>query len=453
MRDEFPSYLPDWLIRQRWFAGKGRSIAGCVVEGEVRLEDWGHAELHHLVVRVDYAAGPSERYQLLVGLRWELSQRLEYAVIGRYDDGLTVYDALHDHELTATLLRRIAERRDAGDVAFRRPDDVELQTELPNRLLTVEQSNSSVVFGDTYILKLFRRIAAGLNPDLEISRALALAGSTHVAAPLGWIEGPLGEDTATFGLLQPFYVSATEGWALATTSVRDLYAEGDLHADEVGGDFAAESVRLGAATAEVHGLLATALDTEVAGPEWLAALGVRMLQRFDAAVNVVPDLERFQDSMHAVYRAIEKLPEPLRLQRIHGDYHLGQVLRVDSGWVLLDFEGEPVKPLAERRRPDSALRDVAGMLRSFDYAARFLLAERPRNSALDFRATEWAQRNRAAFCDGYTQYSGSDPRDCTPLLRAYELDKAVYEVVYEARHRPSWTAIPLSSIERLVEQI
>lgn len=452
MRPEFAICLPEWLGRQRWFAGKGRGIAGCAVEVEVEVEDWGHVELYDVLVRVDYAAGPSERYHLLVGQRWELSQRLQYAVIAAYDDGLTAYDALHDHELTATLLRRIAERRDAGDLTFGRPDDVELHTEMPNRLLTVEQSNSSVVFGDRYILKLFRRVAAGVNPDLEITRALAAAGSTHVAAPLGWIEGRIDGDTATLGLLQPYFVSGTEGWALATTSVRDLYAEGDLHADEVGGDFAAEASRLGAATAEVHGLLASALGTEVAGPEELAALSVQMVQRFDAAVAVAPELDRFRERMAAAYRAIETLPEPLTLQRIHGDFHLGQVLRVDRGWILLDFEGEPVKPLAERRRPDSPLRDVAGMLRSFDYAARSLLAERPRNAGLEFRATEWAQRNRAAFCDGYAQYSGSDPRDRAPLLRAYELDKAVYEVVYEARHRPAWMAIPLASIERLVEQ-
>jgi maltokinase len=175
-----------------------------------------------------------------------------------------------------------------------------------------------------------------------------------------------------------------------------------------------------------------------------------MHERLDAASEIVPELAPFADGIRSAYDAVAALPRGVPVQRIHGDFHLGQVLRTDAGWVLIDFEGEPARPLAERRALMSPLRDVAGMLRSFDYAARHLLAEQPGNPGLEYRAGEWAERNRDAFCAGYGRAVGRDPREDAVLLRAFELDKAVYEVVYEARNRPTWLPIPLGSIERLV---
>jgi maltokinase len=317
-----------------------------------------------------------------------------------------------------------------------------------------EQSNTSVVFGEAYILKLFRRVQPGTNPDLEVTRALAEAGSPHIAAPLGWIEGTVAGEPTTLAMLQEFQSSSSEGWAMATASVRDLFAEADLHADEVGGDFAAESERLGAATAEVHALMAQVLPSQTVGPDDAKATAAQLVRRMEAAIGVVADLAPYEQALREVYAQVAERTEPVHVQRVHGDYHLGQVLRTQTGWVLLDFEGEPARPLAERTALMSPLRDVAGMLRSYDYAARHLLAERGSMGAGDqqlaYRAAEWAERNREAFCDGYAQAAGSDPRDETLLLRAFELDKAVYEVVYEARNRPSWLSVPLSSIARLL---
>lgn len=442
--------LSGWMVRQRWYAGKGRPDA-VVTLGDLVDVVPDRPGLAHAVVKVGYGDGPPERYSVLLGVRDELPDRLEYAALGELD-GEWWYDAVHDPELMEALLENMAEDATVGDLEFRHLPETSVETGLSSRMVTAEQSNTSVVYADRYILKLFRRVAPGINPDLEITRALALAGSPHVATPYGWIQGRLDGQPTTLGLLQHFFVSATEGWALATTSVRDLYAEADLHADEVGGDFAAEARRLGAATAQVHQTLAGVLPTESAGPAQLAEIAVAMHERLDRTVLAVPALAPHAERLHAAYDRFADYPGTLTFQRIHGDYHLGQVLRTDTGWVILDFEGEPARPLTERIKLDSPLRDVAGMLRSFDYAARFLLEEYLTHPGLAYRAGEWAERNRSAFCAGYADAAGYDPLDEPTLIQGYELDKAVYEVMYEARHRPTWLAIPLGSIERLVER-
>jgi maltokinase len=440
--------LPDWLPRQRWYAGRGRRVATYEVEPLATVVD-GEPALYDAIVAVGYEQGESEDYQLLLAVRPDRPDRLEHAFIGPVSGGW-LFDGVHDSELTGELLRRLDRGGDLDRLSFSRIADEPLETDLTSLVMPVEQSNTSLTYGDAYILKLFRRPAAGVNPELEVTRVLTDLGSPHVVPPLAWMESRRSGTPVTLGLLQPYLRSATDGWAMATTSVRDLYAEADLHADEVGGDFAGEALRLGRATARVHADLARGLPTSSAGPTELAALAGRMRQRLAAALPVVPELEAYADPLRAAFDEVARHEGTMALQRIHGDYHLGQVLRTDDGWVLLDFEGEPAKPLAERRAPASPLRDVAGMLRSFDYAARHLLTERPREGHLAYRALEWSARNRAAFCAGYVEAGGADPADVPALLHAFELDKAVYEVVYEARHRPTWLPIPLSSIERLV---
>ena len=439
--------LPGWLPQQRWYGGKGTAVTAVRVDSETRLP--GEADVRLALLEVDGADGSTERYQLLVGRRTgQLEHRLEHAVIGEVD-GALAYDAVHDHDAMAALLGLLSRGGELGPLVF--TVDGEVDPTLTSRVLAGEQSNTSVVFGDAVILKLFRRLQPGANPDIEVTSALAHAGSTHVARPLAWLEGDVGGERTSLGLLQVFLKGASDGWAMATASVRDLFAEADLHADEVGGDFASEAERLGVATAEVHAIMATALPSREAGPEEYAGTAAQLRERLDAALAVVPELAPYAEPLRTAYDQVGQRTAPVRVQRVHGDYHLGQVLRTQEGWVLLDFEGEPARPLAERRALMSPLRDVAGMLRSFDYAARHLLAERHGDQQLAYRATEWAERNRQAFCDGYARAAGSDPRDESVLLRAFELDKAVYEVVYEARNRPAWLAIPLGSIDRLVQ--
>jgi maltokinase len=208
----------------------------------------------------------------------------------------------------------------------------------------------------------------------------------------------------------------------------------------------------------VHRELAEALGTTERDAGAFARVWT---QRLEAAVAEVPALAPFAGAIREVYAAVAALPGAVPVQRMHGDLHLGQLLRTPYRWLVLDFEGEPAAPLDERRRPDSPLRDVAGMLRSFDYAAFHQLlasdpqafAESEHHSPLLWHAKEWATRNRDAFCDGYAQRAGADPREHGAVLRGFELDKAVYEVVYETRSRPAWAPIPLSSIARLTSEM
>jgi maltokinase len=448
---ELPAHLPDYLARQRWFPAKGRPVAAVAVASETPLLSEGELLLDLCLLRVTFAdSAVSEHFQVLVGRRHQPSSELDYATIGAVGDRIA-YDAMWDHEATAFLLAALREGRTFGDVRFVPEPGASLPDKGYGRPLGVEQSNTSVAFGEQSIFKLFRKVSPGVNPDLELHRALRAVGSTQVASLQGAVEGVLDGEPATLGMLQDFASNSAEGWAMALTSVRDLFAEADLYANEVGGDFAAESRRLGETVAVVHSELAAALGT---GTRPAAELRAALEARLDAAVAQVPELAPHADGIRAVYAALEgEIPT----QRVHGDLHLGQTLRTPKGWLLIDFEGEPATPLAERRRRDSALRDVAGMLRSFDYAVyhQVLLGEPTdahEEQQLMHRADEWAVRNRSAFCDGYAFGAGTDPRSQAAVLRAYELDKAVYEVLYETRSRPAWAVIPLGGIARIVAE-
>jgi maltokinase len=452
--------LPAWLPSQRWFRGKHRAILDVQTEASTTWHagEGGLPRLEHLLAAVTLEGEAGEEvefYQLLLGLRPTLAEHLEHAHIGVVDEGdglLWVYDAIHDPELTGAALNLLATEARVAGVRFGREPGVRLAKDLVSRPVVNEQSNSSIIYADDYILKFFRRIEQGINPDLELHRLLRAAKCPHIAEPYGAIEGEIQGSPVTLGLLQQYFSNSAEGWAMATASVRDLLSEADLRADEVGGDFAAEATRMGEAVAAVHASLAAAGGAWDLSDEGFAALLAGMHRRLETAVSLVPTLADWDHVAWGTYAALAEARPSLRVQRIHGDLHLGQVLRTVTRWILIDFEGEPARPLAERALAASPLQDVAGMLRSLDYAAHHLMVDRDLDPQLEYRAHEWVARNREAFCHGYAAASGVDPADHALLLRALELDKAVYEVLYEFHHRPHWMEIPLRSIVRMAQQ-
>jgi len=428
------------LPRQRWFAGTDAASSLDVVVSEVLREQW--PVLVRLLVEADGSC-----YQVLVGARPEPDQLdflrgHDHAVLGTIEvDGVaaTAYDAALDPELGLHLYWHVT----GGDESAARV-----------RAIGVEQSNTSLVYDERVILKLFRRLLPGPNPEVEVTSGLSRVGFPWVAEPLA-TESAHGFDLA---FVQPFLAGAVDGWALALTSLRDLFGVHDTQSmpvidlsapppaadpGEAGGDFAAEAHRLGETTAAMHLALAEAFGRQEGDAEaWADDIEAQARRSLG---DVVPALAILDELRHA---------EPGPAIRTHGDYHLGQVMRTDAGWYVLDFEGEPDRPLEERQRRTSPLRDVAGMLRSLHYASAVALTERD-GDEFDQPAEAWEARNRQAFLDGYLPAAAkggilpADQASADAVLAAFELEKAVYELSYERSHRPDWEHIPRTALRRL----
>lgn len=444
--------LARWLPRQRWFAGKGRPLGGLTLVSATELLPCATGGptpgLLHLLVRTRHPGtdrpADGDCYQLLLGVRRLLPPSLAPALVGHPGDGplrgRAVYEALHDPRLAALLLERLRAPGRLGTLRFGRAPGSAIPSGPSARMLTGEQTNSSVVYGDTHILKLFRRVSAGVNPDLELPLALAGAGCTRVPAPSAWFEASCpGGEPLTLGVLQPFLTGSRDGWQLALSALSHR------------ADFSPAARSLGRATAEIHTALAAALPTAVLRRQDLERMAHSMTERLADATGAVPALHPYRNGLRRAYDALAAYARhggTCPVQRLHGDLHLGQVLHVPgpggrgSTWAVIDFEGEPARPLTDRRKPGPPIRDIAGMLRSFDYAA---CQDRTGGRWAD----AWSRTSREAFCRGYAEASGCNPMDQLELLRAFETDKAVYEVLYEARHRPAWLHVPMAAIRRL----
>lgn len=446
--------LAAWMPRQRWYAAKGRVPSLRLVAAWDLPDPFAAAprvRVRTLLV-ADDSALPTVLYQVPVVAR--ATSTVDAAadhVIGSPEPGTTLIDGPFDPAYAEALLRLVTRGGEGAGPGARARGRPSVSLPLSDATATVvsgEQSNTSIVFRgapDTtpVICKVFRQVHAGLNPDIQLQTALAADGSRFVPLAVGSVTGtwpgPSDEGRVVEGSLafaQEFLPGVDDAWRVA------------LRAAAAGEDFTARARDLGTATAEVHVSLAglfetrtpTAADREAALTSWRRRLSI--------AIAEVPALADSRTAIESVYMRATETRWPA-LQRIHGDYHLGQVILVPGrGWVLLDFEGEPMRPMSERVRPDFALRDVAGMLRSFDYVAGSIRLDQPDRSPESVR--EWARAARRSFLDGYAAASGLDLTSARPLLDALELDKAVYEAIYESRNRPTWIAIPLRAITRLV---
>ena len=458
--------LTAWMGRHRWYAAKGSapvltSLAAWRLgdpDGEVGIET-------HIVL--DTGGSEPVTYQVPLTYRGAPVDGLDNALVGTMEHGALgsrwVYDATHDPVYARQLLALV--RGEVQAESSSHSDSVDERfTGLPtrswtrsptvtgSRVLVGEQSNTSVILDATdeagtdcpVIVKIFRTLAAGDNPDVILQSALREAGCEQVPAVVGSVSGswPSPGAGATQGgqvhghlaFAQEFIAGSEDAWRVA------------LRAAQQGTDFTTAARELGEVTASVHTALARVLPNREASVADIARITSVMERRLRAASELVPDIAARAPQIQAVFAAARSASWP-PLQRIHGDYHLGQVLHSpERGWLLLDFEGEPLRPLAERSEPDSTFRDVAGMLRSLDYAGGSAEQERPEVSARD-----WVDNGLTAFLDGYSA-AADDPRDHDDLLGAFLLDKALYEVVYEARNRPTWLAIPVAAITRLLDR-
>ena len=412
--------LPAWIAGQRWFAGKTRRITSVVAEDGLPVGDatiW--------IARVVLDDGGAERYAL--PLR----------------ESATPADALDDPVFCRALLALIL---DGGRVAGTRGEAVGVPTRArpadtggrPPRRLTGEQSNTSVLFGDAIILKHFRHLAVGVNPDVEITRFLTeRTGFRHTPRLLGSLEYRDGAGPWALAMVQDLVANARDGWRWLLE--RLAAADGALPA----------LARLGRRTAELHLALASDPRDPDFGPERIeppdvAAWTEGVQRQLDAARAALGGRRPDGVPSRVDGAGLGGLVGAMKI-RHHGDFHLGQTLAVRDGadFFIIDFEGEPLRPLDERRRKHTPLRDVAGLLRSLGYAAASATAPEG-----------WEEQARAAFLDGYRGAAGAAPflpREAVAFTRALavlELEKAAYEVVYEANNRPDWIEIPVRGVIR-----
>ncbi|MEP6813811.1 MAG: phosphotransferase [Actinomycetota bacterium] len=434
--------LREYVLDQRWYGAKSRSVAHAQVLDSVELRA-ADPELGIALVEMRYDTGAHDIYQLLYAVR----------------DGELQIDGLEEPQLARELVSAMRSGLTLqGTEGIAEFAPIEGFAGLGRELLGVrpvgtEQSNTSVVFDDELILKAFRRLEPGINPELEMLRFLTQHDFANIAPLGGWYAYSGGPLSATLGILQQYVSGALDGWELALDEIGD---RSDVFLERLR--------RLGEVTGEMHTVLASDSTDPAFAPETpsVEALGLLTATVDEEIERVFVDIPDDDERLEAIAGRGEEVREQLRLLthagtagmtiRTHGDYHLGQTLWAEGDWVIIDFEGEPARSLTDRRRKRSPLRDVAGMLRSFAYAAT--AAELLRDTQVPIG---WEEQAREQFLDGYLSTvepsllpSGQAAID--RLLAVFELEKAVYELRYELDNRPDWVGIPVAGIQRLIER-
>jgi trehalose synthase-fused probable maltokinase len=459
----------DEIAGKRWFGHKGRGIARLDVLDEAIIED-GPPALVIALAEVVLADGERGLYQLLLLV---------------HEDG-TIQEATDDLDRMRVFGDLMAHgssiKGSSGVFQFGGPG---LDPLAPSpgtasiRLVDAEQSNSSIVLDEDVIVKFFRRLAIGPNPDLELNRLLTHEGFEHVPPQVGEVvyEGELDSTDVSIdlGVAQRFVVDAVEGWKEALVRLSGLYDEIDPEdvgedmgflVEERTGEFLHAIEQLGDATASLHVLMSREEMEQNHLPELVTGHDlVEWTDRVSVAAARLEGLgdgaDRLREKIAERLEAFKEIEDAGLKTRVHGDYHLGQVLLSPRGWMLLDFEGEPARPLELRRAKQPPLRDVAGMLRSFSYAASAALMDRAEPGSDEWERLEpwadtWEALARDKFLGAYLtrahegRFLPAERSDLSLMIDVFEIDKALYEVDYERHNRPDWLRIPLRGLERLV---
>ena len=504
------SVLPEFLQRQRWFGGKSKEIHSVAVTDWCPFDE-GQSAL--VLVAVEYSSGEIDAYFLPVtilsddaaqSVRETNANAVIVPIRSAGGDGV-LCDALLRESTCQALLSLISQQgtlQTEQGVVRGIPSSMFAQLmgedmQLSARRSSAEQSNTSILFEDRLIMKCFRRQEFGPNPDTEIGRFLTERTQFRQIAPFGGsIEyARKGEPSATLAMLQGLVANEGDGWewtledleryfeSSATSSLSGSAQADDEYAAvrEHAGIYLEAASTLGRRTAEMHLALASSEDVEDFRPEAvypadlealsqdLARHATRSMELLKANLSRLSDdavemgslvMSRRRDIIGR-FKQLAAVKSKLVRTRVHGDYHLGQVLRAKADFVILDFEGEPARPLAERRQKQLPIKDVAGMLRSFHYAAFSGLAKHTARRPEDYQQMEpwaklWVSAVSGVFLQAYRETAGESPivpataDDFRMVLDVYVLDKALYELGYELNNRPDWVRIPLSGILSLL---